>query len=185
MTTPETARATVWFTGLSGAGKTTVAATLKSMLDELSVPAFLLDGDDLRAGLNADLSFSAEDRAENIRRVGEVALLFSMAGHLSLVTVISPFAAGRAEVRARHDAAGVAFLEVHVATPLAVCEQRDPKGLYALARRGEVLSFTGVSSPYEAPSAPDLAVQTTDRTPEESASDVLALLESRGLAGAR
>lgn len=175
------ARGTVWFTGLSGAGKSTVATTLKAMLDERGVLAYQLDGDDLREGLNIDLSFSEEDRQENIRRVGEVAILFSKLAHLSLVTVISPFAAGRDSVRARHDQCGIPFVEVHIATPLAVCEQRDPKGLYKRARAGEVVKFTGISSPYEIPEHPELTIQTTGRTPEECASDVLVLLESRGL----
>ena len=174
-------RGTVWFTGLSGAGKSTVANTLKLMLDDLRVHAFLLDGDDLREGLNSDLTFSEEHRRENIRRVGEVALLFSKVGHLSLVTVISPFASGRDAVRARHGALGIPFVEVHVATPLSVCEERDPKGLYARARRGEVPKFTGISSPYEEPQHPELALQTTARSPEESAKEVLTLLDARGL----
>ncbi len=174
-------RGTVWFTGLSGAGKSTVAATLKQMLDDLRVHTFLLDGDDLREGLNVDLTFSEEDRRENIRRVGEVALLFSKVGHLSLVTVISPFATGRDAVRERHDRLGIPFVEVHVATPLSVCEERDPKGLYARARRGEVKRFTGITSPYEEPAHPELYLQTIGHSPAESAKEVLSLLDSRGL----
>lgn len=174
-------RGTVWFTGLSGAGKSTLATTLKQMLDELGVRAFLLDGDDLREGLNADLTFSEEHRRENVRRVGEVALLVSKLSHLAVVTVISPFSAGREAVRARHGQMGVPFVEVYVATPLEVCEERDPKGLYARARRGEVPRFTGISSPYEVPEQPEAAVQTVDRSPEESAKEVLALLDSRGM----
>ncbi|MGH9297287.1 MAG: adenylyl-sulfate kinase [Acidimicrobiales bacterium] len=178
-------RGTVWFTGLSGAGKSTAAATLKQRLDALEVPTLLLEGDDLREGLNSDLGFSESDRRENVRRVGEVALLLSTVGHIVLVTVISPFAAGRERVRARHDAEGVPFLEVHVATPLDVCEQRDPKGLYARARRGEIPMFTGISSPYEPPSNPDLSLSTTDHTPFETADKVLALLGARGLVAPR
>ncbi|MGO9198686.1 MAG: adenylyl-sulfate kinase [Acidimicrobiales bacterium] len=174
-------RGTVWFTGLSGAGKSTVATTLKVMLDDLRVHTFLLDGDDLREGLNSDLTFSEEDRRENVRRVGEIALLFSKVGHLSLVTVISPFASGRDSVRARHDSLDIPFVEVHVATPLAECERRDPKGLYARARRGEVTKFTGITSPYEKPIHPELVLQTTSRSPEESAKEVLALLDATGL----
>lgn len=174
-------RGTIWFTGLSGAGKSTVAGTLKVMLDERAVSTFLLDGDDLREGLNSDLTFSEEHRRENVRRVGEVALLFSKVGHLSLVTVISPFEAGRDNVRARHEQVGIPFVEVYVATPLEVCEQRDPKGLYKRARRGEVPKFTGISSPYEAPVHPELSLQTMGKTPEDSAKEVLALLESQGL----
>jgi len=175
---------TIWFTGLSGAGKTTVASTLKAMLDDKGLRTFLLDGDLLREGLNSDLGFEEEDRVENVRRVGEVALLFSSVGHLSLVTVISPYAAGRAAVRKRHAATGVPFVEVHVATPLDVCEQRDPKGLYARARRGEVSRFTGISAPYEVPESPELALLTPGKSPEESAREVLAMLESAGLLSA-
>lgn len=174
-------RGTVWFTGLSGAGKSTVAETLKQMLDDLRVRTYLLDGDDMREGLNSDLTFSEEHRRENVRRVGEVAMLFSKVDHLSLVTVISPFGSGRDAVRARHGEAGIPFVEVYVATPLEVCEERDPKGLYARARRGEVSRFTGISSPYEPPEHPDLALQTVGHSPEESAKEVLALLDTRGL----
>jgi bifunctional enzyme CysN/CysC len=172
---------TVWFTGLPCAGKTTVAATLKSMLGPLEVPTFLLDADVLREGLSSDLGFSAEDRAENVRRLGEVALLAASIGHLALVPVISPYAVDRAAVRARHESRGVPFLEVYVATPLEVCERRDPKGLYASARRGEIESFTGVSGPYEPPAAPELSIETTNATPWESAALVLELLTARGL----
>ena len=176
-------RGTVWFTGLSGAGKTTVATTLKGLLDSDEVRTFMLDGDLLREGLNADLTFSEEDRVENVRRVGEVALLFASVGHLCLVTVISPYDAGRASVRARHDTLGIPFVEVYVATPLEVCESRDPKGLYARARRGEVARFTGISAPYEAPHDPDVEVVTTGKTPDQSAREVLSVLQAKGLAG--
>lgn len=172
---------TVWFTGFSGAGKSTVAATLKQLLDGAGVTSVVLDGDDLRRGLSLDLGYSDEDRQENIRRVGEVALLFARAGLLSLVTVISPFSAGRDHVRARHVADGVPFVEVHVATPLETCEQRDPKGLYARARRGEVKAFTGISSPYEPPAHPELVLSTTERTPQEAAAEVLDVLSTAGL----
>ncbi|HUZ20929.1 MAG TPA: adenylyl-sulfate kinase [Acidimicrobiales bacterium] len=168
--------ATVWLTGLSGAGKSTVAGALDGLLGARGARSYLLDGDDLREGLNADLGFSAEDRAENVRRVGEVALLFARAGYVALVSVISPFAVGRDRVRARHEAHGVPFLEIHVATPLEVCEARDPKGLYARARAGEIERFTGVSDPYEAPVAPELVLSTDGHRPEDSAAEVLALL---------
>jgi bifunctional enzyme CysN/CysC len=174
-------RGTVWFTGLSGAGKTTVAETLLGMLGGDPLWPIMLDGDLLREGLNADLSYSEDDRRENVRRVGEVALLFSHAGHLTLATVISPFRAGRAAVRARHEALGVPFVEIFVATPLEVCEERDPKGLYARAHAGLVPAFTGVSSPYEAPVDPDIAIETTGREPSDCAKEVLALLEARGM----
>lgn len=174
-------RGTVWFTGLSGAGKTTVATTLRELLELENVRTFMLDGDLLREGLNSDLGFGEDDRVENVRRVGEVALLFATVGHLSLVTVISPYEAGRAAARARHAALGIPFVEVYVATPLEICEGRDPKGLYARARRGEVARFTGISAPYEVPVDPELELATMGKTPHESAAEVLALLRARGL----
>ena len=176
-------RGTVWFTGLSGAGKTTVATTLKALLEARDVPTFMLDGDLLREGLNSDLGFGEDDRIENVRRVGEVAFLFATVGHLVLVTVISPYDAGRMAARARHESLGVPFIEVYVATPLEGCESRDPKGLYARARRGEVSRFTGISAPYEVPDDAELKLFTSGKTPDESAGEVLALLEARGLAG--
>src|SRR5262245_43312272 len=133
--------ATVWFTGLSGSGKSTVAVAVERALVAAGRPAYLLDGDNLRHGLNADLGFSAEDRTENIRRVGGVARLFADAGVVALVPVISPYQADRARARAIHDALGLPFVEVFVDTPLALCEERDPKGLYARARAGEITGF--------------------------------------------
>jgi len=182
-TAARSAGVTVWFTGLSGAGKATVAGTLSRLLSERGEQAFLLDGDDLREGLNADLGFTAEDRAENVRRVGEVALLFSRAAHVTLVTVISPYAAGRDAVRQRHDSSAVPFVEVHVATPLEVCEDRDPKGLYRRARAGEIARFTGVSDPYEPPDAPELVLVTEGRSAEACAQEVLDVLAGRSLLG--
>ncbi len=170
-------QATVWFTGLSGAGKSTVANTLQEMLESLAVPAVRLDGDDLREGLCSDLGFSQEDRDENIRRVGELSILFAKTGQLTLVTVISPFRIPRRMVRARHESCGIPFVEVFVATPLGVCEERDPKGLYARARRGELKTFTGVSAPYEAPESPELVLDTAGQSPEESAEHVFSLLD--------
>jgi bifunctional enzyme CysN/CysC len=172
------AGATVWFTGLSGSGKSTVAAALRKLIEARGERVFPLDGDDLRMGLNADLGFTEEDRRENVRRVGEVALLFSRAGHVTLVTVISPHTAGRDAVRARHLEEGVPFFEVHVATPIEVCEQRDPKGLYRRARAGEIPLFTGVSDTYEPPPSPEVRLSTVGRTPTEAATEVLAVLES-------
>ncbi|HEV2362089.1 MAG TPA: adenylyl-sulfate kinase [Acidimicrobiales bacterium] len=172
---------TVWFTGLSGAGKSTVAAALARALRPLGVPVFLLDGDDIRKGLSSDLGFSEDDRVENVRRVAEVARLFSLAGHLTLVSLISPFAIGRERARARHESSGVPFVEVYVATPADVCEQRDPKGLYARARRGEIPRFTGVSDPYEPPEAADVVLETVSNSPDESAADVLEALRNLGL----
>jgi len=175
-----TAGATVWFTGLSGSGKSTVAAAVERALVAAGRPAYLLDGDNLRHGLNADLGFSASDRTENIRRVGEVARLFADAGVVALVPVISPYRADRARARAIHDAAGLRFVEVFVDTPIEVCEARDPKGLYAKARAGEIVGFTGVDDPYEAPERPDLRLTPDDGEPGDQAGRVLALLERSG-----
>ena len=166
---------TIWFTGLSGSGKSTVAASVERLLVAGGQPASMLDGDNVRHGLNADLGFSDEDRTENVRRVGEVARLLADAGVLALVPVISPFRAGRAAARAAHEAAGLAFLEVFVDTPLETCEARDPKGLYAKARRGELVGMTGVDSPYEAPLGPDLVLRPVDGPAEAQAERVLAL----------
>lgn len=168
--------ATVWLTGLSGSGKSTVAVELERRLVGQGRPAYILDGDNLRHGLNADLGFSDEDRTENVRRVGEVARLLADAGVVALVPVISPFRAGRDGVRAMHDAAGVPFLEVFVDTPIEICEQRDPKGLYAKARAGELRGFTGIDSPYEPPVAPDLVLTPDDGPPGDQAAKVLTLL---------
>lgn len=168
-------------TGFSGSGKSTVAKHVYGLLVDAGVRAYIVDGDDLREGLNSDLGFSREDRTENVRRVGEVALILARAGLVNLVPVISPYAASRELVRARHADAGIPFFEVHVATSLATCEGRDPKGLYAKARRGEIPMFTGVSDPYEAPVAPDLALATENESPADSAQHVVALLEARGV----
>jgi len=172
------AGATVWFTGLSGSGKSTVAVELERALAAAGRPAYLLDGDNLRHGLNADLGFSAADRSENIRRVSEVARLFADAGVVALVPVISPYRADRDRARAIHEAVGVPFVEVFVDTPLDVCEARDPKGLYAKARAGEIKGFTGIDDPYEAPVHPDLRLTPADGDPVAQAALVLKLLPS-------
>jgi bifunctional enzyme CysN/CysC len=174
-----TAGATVWFTGLSGSGKSTVAVECERLLIEQGRPAYVLDGDNLRHGLNADLAFGAADRTENIRRVSEVAKLFADAGVVALVPVISPYRADRDRARAIHDTAGLRFVEVFVDTPIDVCEQRDPKGLYAKARAGEIRGFTGIDDPYEAPEHPDLVLRPSDGEPAAAASAVLALLTQR------
>jgi bifunctional enzyme CysN/CysC len=166
----------VWFTGLSGSGKSTVAAEVERSLVTAGRPAYLLDGDNLRHGLNADLGFSAADRTENIRRVGEVARLFADAGVVALVPVISPYRADRDRVRAIHEAVGLQFVEVFVDTPLELCESRDPKGLYAKARAGEIVGFTGIDDPYEAPERPDLRLTPADGDPATQAALVLELL---------
>jgi bifunctional enzyme CysN/CysC len=154
--------ATVWFTGLSGSGKSTIANAVAERLLEIGRPAYVLDGDNLRHGLNADLGFSAADRAENVRRVGEVARLMADAGLVVLVPVISPYRADRDRVRTAHDVAGLRFVEIFVDTPLELCEQRDPKGLYAKARAGEVTGMTGIDDPYEPPRSPELVVTPAD-----------------------
>ena len=169
--------ATVWFTGLSGSGKSTVAVEVERLLVGAGRPAYLLDGDNLRQGLNGDLGFTADDRAENVRRVGEVARLFADAGVVALVPLISPYRAGRDHARALHEAADLPFFEVFVDTPLEVCEQRDPKGLYQQARAGEITGFTGIDDPYEAPDAPELRLTPADGDPPAQAALVLALLD--------
>jgi bifunctional enzyme CysN/CysC len=168
--------ATVWLTGLSGSGKSTVGVALERLLVAEGRPAYRLDGDNLRHGLNADLGFTAEDRDENVRRAGEVARLLADAGVVAIVPLISPYRAGRDRARAVHVEAGVPFLEVFVDTPIELCEQRDPKGLYAKARAGEITGFTGIDDPYEAPAAPELVLTPEDGDPESQARKVLALL---------
>ena len=166
----------MWFTGLSGSGKSSVAVELERQLVAAGRAAYLLDGDNLRQGLNEDLGFSAADRDENVRRVGEVAALFADAGMVALVPLVSPYRAARDAVRRRVTDAGLAFLEVHVATSLAECEQRDPKGLYAQARAGTLKGLTGVDDPYEAPTSPELVLQSADGDAATQAALVFALL---------
>jgi bifunctional enzyme CysN/CysC len=168
-----TTGATIWMTGLSGSGKSTIAAAAEHTLVGGGRNAYMLDGDNLRHGLNADLGFSEEDRAENVRRVGEVAKLLAESGVVAIASLVSPFKEARDKVRAAHEAAGVPFYEVFVDTPLEKCEKRDPKGLYAKARAGEITDLTGVGSPYEAPENPEL---TTDPDLETAVRQVLALL---------
>jgi len=168
--------ATVWFTGLSGSGKSTIATEVERLLVAAGRPTYLLDGDNLRLGLNADLGFNTADRDENIRRVGEVARLFADAGVVALVPVISPYRVGRERARAVHEAAGLRFVEVFVDTPLEECERRDPKGLYGKARRGEIKNFTGIDDPYEPPEHPELVLRPGDGSPAELAAKVVALL---------
>ncbi len=168
--------ATVWLTGLSGSGKSTVAVVVERLLVESGRPAYVLDGDNVRHGLNADLGFSDGDRAENVRRLGEVARLLADAGLVALVPAISPFRTGREAARATHAAAGLDFVEVHVATPLEECERRDPKGLYARARIGELGAMTGIDSPYEEPEAAELVLTPADGDADAQAALVLAAL---------
>ena len=171
--------ATLWFTGLPASGKSTVAAALEARLTELGASAYLLDGDNLRHGLNGDLGFDEAARRENIRRTAHVARLLADAGVVALASLVSPFAADRDRARQMHEDEEILFLEVHVATPLEVCERRDPKGLYAKARRGELVEFTGVSAPYEPPRRPDLRVAETDSV-LDAAERCLAALRDRG-----
>jgi bifunctional enzyme CysN/CysC len=168
---------TVWLTGLSGSGKSTVARRVEEHLIHRERRAcYVLDGDNVRHGLNHDLGFSAEDRAENVRRLGEVARLMADAGLAVLAPVISPYRSDRDAVRAKHAGAGIPFYEVFVAAPLEVCEQRDPKGLYRRARAGEVHGFTGIDDPYEPPAAADLVLDTTELDAAAAAAAVVALI---------
>ena len=168
----------VWLTGLSGAGKSTLAIAAEDRLFRKGYQVYALDGDNVRHGLNATLGFSPEDRAENIRRVGEVAALFAEAGFIVLTAFISPYRSDRARARAAAERASPAgFHEVYLQAPLAVCEARDPKGLYRRARAGEIADFTGVSAPYETPERPDLTVETGDRTVEQSVQTLIDYIE--------
>ena len=170
------AGATVWLTGLSGSGKSTVAVELEKALVAGGRPAYRLDGDNVRHGLNADLGFNEADRTENVRRVGEVARLMADAGVVAVVPLISPYRSGRDQARSIHGAAGLPFVEVYVDTPLELCEQRDPKGLYAQARAGKITDFTGIDAPYEPPLHPELVLTPGDGTPAQQAALVLGLL---------
>src|SRR3989442_12019818 len=169
---------TVWLTGLSGSGKSTIAVDLEKRLWERGVRAFILDGDNIRHGLNKNLGFSPTDRTENIRRIGEVAKLFSDAGMVALTAFISPYRADRDQVRALMPED---FVEIFVDCPLEVCEQRDVKGLYQKARAGKTPEFTGISAPYEPPLHPEITLRTDAQGVEESVRQVLADLEQRGI----
>jgi adenylylsulfate kinase len=173
---------TVWLTGLPSAGKTTIAQTLAQRLRDEGRAVELLDGDDLRTHLTAGLGFSRADRDTNVDRVGYVARLLARNGVTVLVPVIAPYADARAKVRAAHDADNIAFVEVHVATPLEVCADRDVKGLYAKQRAGQLTGLTGVDDPYEIPLNPDLRLDTQGLTVEQSAARVHATLTGKGLA---
>ncbi|HET9023793.1 MAG TPA: adenylyl-sulfate kinase [Burkholderiaceae bacterium] len=167
--------ATVWITGLPASGKSTLAAALEERLVELGRWAYLLDGDNLRHGVSSDLGFSEQDRRTNICRIGEIAALFADAGAVAVAALVSPFEAERCSVRERHERNGLNFVEVFIDTPLETCASRDPKGLYARARAGEIHNFTGVDDPYEPPIAPDLRV-TEDMTVAAAVDAVLELL---------
>jgi len=170
---------TVWFTGLSGSGKSTIAVELEKHLWTRGVRAYILDGDNIRHGLNKNLGFSPEDRTENIRRIGEVAKLFTDAGIAAVTAFISPYRADRDQVRALMQPGD--FIEVFVDCPLEVCEQRDVKGLYQKARAGQIKEFTGISAPYEAPANPELTIRTHTQSVEDSAKQILAHLEGKGV----
>jgi len=170
--------ATIWFTGLSGSGKSTVAVEVERLLVEARQPTYMLDGDNLRHGLNGDLGFSEDDRNENVRRVSEVARLFADTGVVALVPLVSPYRAGRERARRIHDAADVPFFEVFMDTPLEVAESRDPKGLYKLAREGKIPNFTGISDPYEAPAKPDLSLHPDEGDAASMAERVVEMLRA-------
>ncbi|XP_022121352.2 bifunctional 3'-phosphoadenosine 5'-phosphosulfate synthase isoform X2 [Pieris rapae] len=172
---------TVWFTGLSGAGKTSIAFALEAYLVSKGIPAYGLDGDNVRTGLNKNLGFSKEDREENIRRVSEVAKLFADSGVVCLCSFVSPFAEDREIARRIHTDSGLPFFEVFIDTPLEVCEQRDVKGLYKKARDGQIKGFTGITQEYERPDQPELVIETVGRSIEESTMEVIKLLESQGI----
>ena len=175
--------ATLWFTGLSGSGKSTIAFTLEHALVQRGHLAYVLDGDNIRHGLNKNLGFSASDREENIRRIGEVAKLFADCGVITMTSFISPYRKDRDLARAIHEEAGLPFLEVHVNTPIETCEQRDPKGLYKKARAGQLKGFTGVDDPYEPPLRPELTIDATGVSPQEAALRLINFLEGRGILG--
>ena len=173
--------ATLWFTGLSGSGKSTIAVALEQALYQRGVLVYRLDGDNIRLGINKNLGFSAEDRAENIRRVGEVSKLFVDGGVIVLSSFISPYLVDRQIVRELHEADNMPFIEVFVDCSLEAAEERDPKGLYKKARAGEIKNFTGIDDPYEAPEAPEVHLHTDQQSLEDEVEHLLDLLEKQGL----
>jgi adenylylsulfate kinase len=175
--------ATLWMTGLSASGKSTIAVALEQVLLARGRHAYRLDGDNIRFGLNRDLGFSAEDRAENIRRIGEVAKLFSDAGMITITSFISPYRRDRDLVRKLHEDVKLPFLEVYVDCPIDEAEKRDPKGLYKKARAGELKGFTGVDDPYEAPDRPELVLRSDRLSVVDSVTELLGALARRGLIG--
>ena len=169
---------TIWLTGLSGSGKSTIAVELEHALIENKHQAYILDGDNIRHGLNKNLGFSPEDRSENIRRIGEVAKLFTDANIITITAFISPYRQDRDNARKLFQAGE--FIEIYIKCPLEVCEQRDTKGLYKKARAGEVKEFTGISAPYEEPLKPELTIDTSTMSIEESTRTIIAYLEEKG-----
>lgn len=176
--------ATLWFTGLSGSGKSTVAVELEGVLSEMGVLSYRLDGDNVRLGINRNLGFTAEDRTENIRRIGEIAKLFVDTGVIALSSFISPYLADRDQVRALHEAAGMEFIEIFVDCSLEAAESRDPKGLYKKARAGEIKNFTGIDDPYEAPVNAEVHLHSDQQTLSEEVEAILVVLRERGIIGA-
>ena len=179
--------ATLWFTGLSGSGKSTIAFTVEHALVAMGRLAYVLDGDNVRHGLNKNLGFSAADREENIRRIGEVARLYADTGVIALTSFISPYRKDRDQARKVHEDNGLPFIEILVDVPVAVCETRDPKGLYAKARAavaaGKGMGFTGIDDPYEPPLQPDLILPNDRMTPQEAAAVVIEMLQAKGILG--
>jgi adenylylsulfate kinase len=177
--------ATLWFTGLSGSGKSTIAFTLEHALVQRGRLAYVLDGDNIRHGLNKNLGFTAADREENIRRIGEVAKLFADTGVVTLTSFISPYRKDRDNVRALHVAGNLPFIEVHCITPIETCEARDPKGLYKKARAalaaGKGMGFTGIDDPYEPPEKPELTIDATNTSPQDAAVLLMQYLEKQGI----
>jgi adenylylsulfate kinase len=177
--------ATLWFTGLSGSGKSTIAFTLEHALVQQGRLAYVLDGDNIRHGLNKNLGFSAADREENIRRIGEVAKLFADCGIITMTSFISPYRKDRDTVRSLHQAGGLPFIEIFVNTPIATCEQRDPKGLYKKARAGQLKNFTGIDDPYEEPLQPEFTLDATNTSPQQAAIQLLEFLARQGILTAK
>jgi adenylylsulfate kinase len=174
---------TLWFTGLSASGKSTVASALEQVLVQQGVNSYRMDGDNIRMGLNKNLGFSAEDRAENIRRIGEVAKLFADNGSVAITSFISPYAVDRDAVRALHEAEGIPFFEVFADSPLEACEARDPKGLYAKARAGEIKGFTGIDDPYDVPANAELVLKCAEKSVDECVAECVEMLKAKGIIG--
>ncbi len=173
--------ATLWFTGFSGSGKSTIAVALEKELARRGRLSFRLDGDNIRLGINKNLGFSADDRTENIRRIGEISKLFTEAGVIALSSFISPYRADRDIVRQLHQDAGLQFIEVYVDCPLAEAEKRDPKGLYKKARAGQIKNFTGIDDPYEAPHHPELVLKTAEMSLQDEVEACIRLMIARGI----
>jgi len=173
--------ATIWFTGLSGSGKSTIAVALEQALYDMRKLSYRLDGDNVRLGINKNLGFSEQDRTENIRRIGEIAKLFGDAGTIALSSFISPYREDRNEVRELHEAAKLTFVEVFVDCSLAVAEERDPKGLYKKARAGQIKNFTGIDDPYEMPTRPEIHLKTDEMTLEQEVSIIIDYLMDNGI----